>query len=465
MPATHFTNPVHQRQEELHAQVCESHQGLAQPQAHGAWAQYQEAAVSLPARLRENGLASTLRLLHHQSSDNKAGVWRLLQDWLGAPAAGTSLSLRHYLAQDQHNEKVNIQATGVADLILRVDRNSPHYLLASRLAMAEAQRLKRSAEAVRELAAQPQSAESTPAPTTDLPTNALAPPSSDLRQPWNMQAQEGAEHFGLYWRYGGMPQGFNNQGASRSSYHSAHITHVLAMAQAANWFSTVHASHYKGAYARWSKWLKSLTGTNTLEATVATRLHIGLGAETVHDTQVLLHPVTGMPYLPGSTLKGALRAWLERGIKHLKLEPSNAPAVNELQECLRALLGHDGTNGPRQAGAASFFDAWWVPGDPKKGPLVREVETPHHSKYYTGGQAQPTAWDNPIPIAQIAVQGSFLLAINVRDKEVGSAWATQLLNYLAQALQDPIHGGLGGKARSAGYGRFTSTAPTSAASQ
>ena len=66
---------------------------------------------------------------------------------------------------------------------------------------------------------------------------------------------------------------------------------------------------YRDAYRRWIRetsdkasfagWFGQLDGT---------RLFIGLGMAHVLETQVCRHPVYGIPYIPGSALKGLARA-------------------------------------------------------------------------------------------------------------------------------------------------------------
>jgi CRISPR-associated protein Csm3 len=60
-------------------------------------------------------------------------------------------------------------------------------------------------------------------------------------------------------------------------------------------------------------------------------LHIGAGNETIEiggtDRPVIKHPLEGYPYIPGSSLKGKLRALLE--IRHAAFAPNGGPGKSQ----------------------------------------------------------------------------------------------------------------------------------------
>ena len=249
----------------------------------------------MPGRLRENGLAQTMLLLRHQASED-VGAWQLLRDWLddGSPA---TLCLARLLSHPDLGQR--------PAEALRI-RRTANYGLASRLALAEAQRLKRSAQAVAE-----QDVLVTSPNVEPHPPHADLPPPLHEENPSLVAPGAFQEHFGRYWRFAGVPARFGDEGKERDSYRSRHVAQVVAMAKASQANSSVHGALYLAAFERRKTWLQRLPASTAL-VQVRHRLLLGMGADTVHDTQLLLHPVTGMPYLPGSTLKGALRAWLQR---------------------------------------------------------------------------------------------------------------------------------------------------------
>lgn len=69
---------------------------------------------------------------------------------------------------------------------------------------------------------------------------------------------------------------------------------------------------------------ESLTNSKFFTGTVAWRLAIGLGHEHPLENGITLHRIYGIPYLPGSAIKGLTRAWkLEQLAGELGVDPVN----------------------------------------------------------------------------------------------------------------------------------------------
>src|SRR5260221_1751552 len=121
---------------------------------------------------------------------------------------------------------------------------------------------------------------------------------------------------------------------------------------------------YKTIYDRWEKVLANDTdGTKTRIATVKGRMIVGLGDESVLETSIMLHRTYGVPYIPGSALKG-----LAASYAHQRLPD---PAWNKGGDAYRVVFGD--TN---DSGYITFFDAFYIPdtGRPKpKQPLYPDV--------------------------------------------------------------------------------------------
>ncbi len=427
----------------LHARVQRSRRSLDVRD----WGHYLGALQDLPAVLRENGLAQTLGFLALQAQA-KAGVARLLADWLGPDQGEGGLAGL-------------CEAEGAAGLKLLRDVRGPHYTHASRLAMGEVKRLLRSATALdggpaADLPSTP------PSPPPSPPPAAAVPALADQTVVFGRKGlgADGHQHPGLVWRFAGLPNAPADGASPAGHYKADHIAELIGLT-GEHWPKTAHALFYQSAYWRWHAWLR--TRASHCEAQVAGRLQLGTGSPTVFETQVLLHPVHGMPYLPGSTLKGALRAHLDARIEARSPALSAAGDADKekenttaLAQMMCALFGEQLDDGTGNAGALTLLDAWWIPGSGK--PLVREVETPHHSAYYAGRADVASAFDSPIPVAQLATEGRFLLAI--AHARAGQAWADEALDWLLAALGDPAMGGLGSKAFSAGGGRLHRVAPT-----
>ena len=144
-----------------------------------------------------------------------------------------------------------------------------------------------------------------------------------------------------------------------------------------------------------------------------------------------LHRTYGVPVIPGSALKGVVRAcarerWAVDG------------------DTMAILFGTT-----ESAGYLRFHDAWWVP-DGSDGFLAREVTCVHHREYYGGGGAclegKPVGlldMDSPNPVPWVAATGRFLFAV-----EGPGGWHERAVELLTDALTTR---GIGAKT-AAGYG-------------
>jgi len=65
------------------------------------------------------------------------------------------------------------------------------------------------------------------------------------------------------------------------------------------------ASKYANHY---NQWIKKLADKN-FPLTLSWRLVVGLGAASVYETSMTLHHIYGIPYLPGSAIKGITRSY------------------------------------------------------------------------------------------------------------------------------------------------------------
>jgi CRISPR-associated protein Cmr6 len=172
------------------------------------------------------------------------------------------------------------------------------------------------------------------------------------------------------------------------------------------------------------------------------RLFLGTGGVSPLEAAVTLHHTYGMPSLPGSALKGLARAYASE-----KLDGQNSWIE---QGQIEVLFGRepsviDGEWDGGDAGYVVFHDAWWIP-ESNKHPLTREIVTVHHPDYYNSkGKTAATDFDSPTPNVQVAIQGSFLFAV-----EGPAEWVAFAMKLLQAALQA---WGAGAKT-AAGYGYF-----------
>lgn len=194
---------------------------------------------------------------------------------------------------------------------------------------------------------------------------------------------------------------------------------------------------YPRFFERWRKSLEALEPhTETVEATVLGRMAVGLGAESVLETAIALHRTYGVPYIPGSALKG-----LAAAAAHQHLENSVWRKVLDdgtMGESHQILFGNQ-----ESSGYVTFHDALWIPnGDPL--PFDLDVMTVHHPGYYRG-EGPPADWDSPNPVAFLSARGKYLLAATGPED-----WVNAAMEILKDALEKD---GIGAKT-AAGYGRM-----------
>lgn len=208
------------------------------------------------------------------------------------------------------------------------------------------------------------------------------------------------------------------------------------------------------ALARQQEMLASLPGvTAALPMALRTVGHLLLdkGRAASSESALSLHHLWGVPRIPASALKGAVRAWLEQE------RGEGDPLVREL---LGGAADDDDEDHGATAGRAMFLDAL-----PQGGVfrLALDVITPHQKPYYAGIEP-PYEWHSPEPSTFLTVVDTtfvFQVAVTRRGAARGGARAEaacqERLHTLTRALREALADeGIGAK-RSTGFGRFEET--------
>lgn len=181
----------------------------------------------------------------------------------------------------------------------------------------------------------------------------------------------------------------------------------------------------------------ALGGVSFIRRTV-TRLVTGLGNGHPLETGLAWHVTLGLPYLPGSSIKGLLRAWVtpER--------EGGWGALGNTHEMHR-LFGDLATTG---AGALIVFDA--LPAAPPE--LEIDILNPHYADYYTGS-AEPADYLSPNPVKFLAVAAGSGFEFALAPRRPSETAAQDLASGRELLIQALATIGVGGKV-SAGYGYF-----------
>jgi len=186
------------------------------------------------------------------------------------------------------------------------------------------------------------------------------------------------------------------------------------------------------AIARYSTLVRSCAGEVRVYRTTS-RFVTGLGNEHPVENGFTWHHTLGTPYLPGPSIKGILRHWVQHWL--------NIP----LPEVHR-LFGP--AEGEKAAGELIIFDA--LPVQPVQ--LEKEIMTPHYGEYYqdTKSGKPPADWYSPVPIPYLTVARNQLFVFGLASRNASVVDLQKVFNWLDRALETI---GAGAKTAS-GYGCF-----------
>lgn len=169
----------------------------------------------------------------------------------------------------------------------------------------------------------------------------------------------------------------------------------------------------------------------------------GLGQAHPIENGFLWHPCLGVPYLPGSGVKGVLRSWLRMEGPQLAaaVAEGGAGAGSAGDAEIDRLLG-----GADHVGAIDLLPL--LPTRPVR--LQADLVNPHHGPYQRGDE-WPADWQDPVPSFFLAVAPRALWQLSIvpgtgareGDVERAAAWLSQAADWI----------GFGAKT-AVGYGRF-----------
>lgn len=192
----------------------------------------------------------------------------------------------------------------------------------------------------------------------------------------------------------------------------------------------------QSAYSRWLRMIQAI-GATLFSGTTDWRMVVGLGGETVLETDLTLHHLYGIPFIPGSALKGLTRSYVTTEVKE-----NQSDKIDNDNETVKRIFGSQ-----EHAGTVIFFDAMPVNGETK---IELDIMNPHYPDYYGKGQP-PTNDQNPSPITFLTVANTtFMFALAPRNPKKDQGDVEQVKTWLQEALAKY---GIGGKT-SAGYGYF-----------
>ena len=181
------------------------------------------------------------------------------------------------------------------------------------------------------------------------------------------------------------------------------------------------------------------------------RLIVGLGNESVYETSMTLHHIYGIPYIPGSAVKGVTRGFIITD-KFGEDENGNVDLKNAEERALQDRGFCDIFGDQKHKGEIIFFDAY-----PLTKPQIKvDVMNPHYSPYYSdsSGKTPPADHHNPNPIFFLTIADTefeFMMGIKEKDNtpiQKGGSLLEVAHEYMKKALNEH---GIGAKT-AVGYG-------------
>lgn len=199
----------------------------------------------------------------------------------------------------------------------------------------------------------------------------------------------------------------------------------------------------------------------------ATRLIVGHGGESALESNIALHYLYGFPIIPGSSIKGVTRHYLEEQyskdqnlseidiFKPIGDDLSCAKFIEQtnLKKFIKLVFGESADSDEKSEGEIVFMDAW--PED-LTDLLEVDVLNPHYKEYYeTEGSHPPSDTLSPKPHYFLAVRKDKRFSFYIRySTAVLNRQDKALLNCTRLAMVNALKDyGIGGKT-GASYGYF-----------
>lgn len=217
--------------------------------------------------------------------------------------------------------------------------------------------------------------------------------------------------------------------------------------------------------ASFDRWAALTINASRFEMRTQGRLIIGLGGKGPLEFGITLHHLTGLPYIPGSALKGVCRSYALLSLAAEFKIPVETEALKKLDEALvagdydnhivEAVYYRKAFGTQEDAGECVFYDAVISNMEPEAPLFVLDVMTPHFVDYYTSNAGKaPHDGGDPRPVNYVTVSEKVTFAFAVGQRAIVRDFDPEMIKmvrrWLRAALQEL---GVGAKT-AAGYGVF-----------
>jgi CRISPR-associated protein Csm3 len=196
-----------------------------------------------------------------------------------------------------------------------------------------------------------------------------------------------------------------------------------------------------------------------------TGLHIGGSAETIEiggmDNPIIKHPISGFPYIPGSSIKGRMRSLLE--LKYgLFEQKGDVHKYCGRKDCLICrIFGTSADSSEIGLGRLIVRDAHLTETSIEElKKLKREKGLPYSEEKYENSINRINARANPRPIERVpaGIRFNFELVYRVFDMDDSGKTDIDLIKYVKEGLKLIENDALGGSgSRGSGKVKFNNT--------
>lgn len=206
--------------------------------------------------------------------------------------------------------------------------------------------------------------------------------------------------------------------------------------------SNAQKEGYKKFHNEYAKAIQSLCpGIEPFSLKADWRIALGMGNASVYENGFTFHPTYGIPYLPGSSLKGMTRHWAKAEVE-VKVKAG---------DYLKIFGNEQAESEDFQQGQIIFFDA--LPTQLSQDMVQPDIMNNHYPDYYEGNKP-PADWLSPRPIFFLTMKGvTFQFHLGYIPR-AGEEQDEQLLKTAEQWLKCAMRdAGIGAKT-AVGYGRM-----------
>lgn len=131
---------------------------------------------------------------------------------------------------------------------------------------------------------------------------------------------------------------------------------------------------------------------------IENKLIIGLGGHSVIETDITMHHTYGIPYIPGSALKGVLRNYI---IKKYYINDKNKKLKELEKEISEDKLFNDIFGGEENMGGVIFLDSF----PEEKVKIKTDIMTPHYPNYFGNENQYPRDDEKVNPVKFLVLEG------------------------------------------------------------